>query len=244
MDGDYAALRDHARIGQWLTQQIVHDPRFRGLILDVGCGSGPSNPHIMPLYALPRQIDGVDPFPVVHQNATATRKWQGEFDKVAVPQNEYDALIAFNVVEHVANPGPFLQQAYNALKPGGRFYAITPCGTHPFAWAVRLVQALGIKNKMVQGQEGWNDYPAWYRLNSKATVVKHAQAAGFARAVLTYHANLQWEQYWPRLLRFVPKIFDYVVGIRVRPCYQILMFSLEKPGTWQPVAGARTDQGA
>lgn len=238
MHGDYAALRDHHRIGQWVADRIAEDPRFRGRVLDVGCGGGTQNPHIRPLYDLPARIDGVDPSPGVHEHPFLASRWQAPFEEADLPADAYDALLAFNVVEHVDRPDRFMAQAYRVLKPGGRFYAVTPTGTHPFAWTVRLLQALRLKERLVASREGWNDYPAWYRLNSRGAIARHGDAAGFERAQLTYHPTLQWHQYFPRPLRFAPAAFDYALGLRLRPLHARLLFYLEKPGPWPGPSGA------
>lgn len=238
MQGDRAALRDHERIGRFLAGLIGADPRITGKVLDVGCGSGPSIAAYRDVYQRAGQIDGVDPSPAVHQYAAATRRWEGDLDKVPVPQGEYDAAVSINVVEHVADPAVFLSQAFRVLKPGGRFYAVTPSGAHPFAWCVRLVQALGLKKRMIEGHADWNEYPAFYRLNTRGAVLRFAGAAGFGSVTFIHHPNPQWEGYFPAGLRFVPRTYDWLLGDRVRTLGQIFMFVLEKPGTWAAPAPA------
>lgn len=231
-EGNLAAIRDHSRTGRWFAEQIAADPRLKGRVLDVGCGDSPTISHYHAMYKLPAQLDGLDPTPAVWQNTWITRKWQGEFEKCPIPEGEYDALVSINVAEHVSDPGAFLRQAFRVLKPGGRYYSLTPSGVHPFPYCVRLIQALKLKQGMVKDQDGWNDYPAYYRLNSPSALRRYGGAAGFSGLTLIRHSNMQWHQYWPRPLRFVPWTYDMLLGTRFVPLYQSLLFVLEKPGTW------------
>ncbi len=226
-------LRDHAAIGRSLAAVIAADPRVRGHVLDVGCGAGgPTIEHYFDVYKLPARLDGVDPSPDVAGNPWITRAFCGEFERCDIPADTYDALVSINVVEHVARPEEFLRQAFRVLRPGGAIFALTPNAVHPFPPCVKVVQVLGLKSRMVAGKVGWNDYPAYYRLNSRAVVTRYARAVGFAAAEFHYRANLQWWQYFPRPLRFVPAAYDLLVGARFQPCYQMLLWRLEKPGHW------------
>ena len=215
---------------------MAADPRVRGTVLDVGCGpDGPTIPHYFPVYRLPARLEGVDPMPGAEANPWADRAWRAEFDHAPIPAGRYDALVAVNVVEHVVNPATFLRQAFRVLKPGGRIYAVTPNGVHPFAPSVRLVQALGLKGWMVKDRgSGFNAYPAYYRLNSRRSVTRHGTRAGFAAARFVHLPNTQWAMYFPRVLRVLPWAFDAAIGTRVPVAFQMLLWSLEKPGMWRP----------
>lgn len=229
----FGQLKDHAAVGRFLASVMSADPRVRGRVLDVGCGaSGPTIEHYFDLYRLPALLDGVDPMPGVENNPWVDRAWHSEFDSAPIPETHYDALLSINVVEHVANPATFLAQAFRVLKPGGALYAVTPNAVHPFPPCVRVIQALGLKEKMVKGQTGWNDYPAYYRLNSRGSVIRFGERAGFSAAHFVHHPNLQWKQYFPGPLKAFPIAFDFVLGTRVPVLFQMLLWRLEKPGQW------------
>ncbi len=230
----FSVCADHKRVSRHWASIWGADPRLKGRVLDVGCGeSGPSIKEYHWVWELPNQVDGVDPFPNVADNPWAERTWCGEFDKCELPASEYDALISMNVIEHVGDPGAFLAQAFRVLKPGGVFYAMGPQGFHPFPMCVRIAERLGMKKQVGQaGNSKFNEYPAYYRMNTRRSLARHGARAGFERLEVFLLPNMQWAQYWPRAAQFAPWLFDFTLGCRFRTFYQSLMFRFTKPGTW------------
>lgn len=230
--GNFAALdADRPSSSVYFASVINGDSRLTGKVLDVGCGkSGPTVPAYATTLRRAAQIDGIDPFPEVKDNPMLTRRWVGGLEDVPdVPSNEYDAVVSFFVAEHVANPAAFLAAVHRVLKPGGVFYACTPHSQHPFAWCVRLVETLNLKGKMEDlAQRGWNRYPAYYRLNSRRAVLRAARGLDFARAEFHYHPCVQWDENFPRVLRWAPRLFDRLIGVHVTAMAQQMMFKLEK----------------
>jgi SAM-dependent methyltransferase len=214
---------------------VQDDPRLRGRILDVGCGEWPTGlitDHLMPLYSLAGDLDGIDPFPGAVSHPWLSRAWTGEFGlDSAVPDETYDAALAINVVDHISDPSDFLRGVFRVLRPGGVFYATTPSSRHPFAWSVRAIEALGLKKAAAARDDLANDYPAYYRCNSVATVTRAARDAGFANATFYNHPAVNWRQHLPRPARPVGWLYDELLGTRVRALAQQCMFRLDKPGT-------------
>lgn len=68
----------------------------------------------------------------------------GPLEKVAFPGNDFDAVTAFYVVEHLSHPMAFLRECYRILKPGGLLLLRYP-HTTPIKNFLRL---LGIKNRL------------------------------------------------------------------------------------------------
>jgi methionine biosynthesis protein MetW len=105
-------------------------------VLDVGCGTG----SVSRIIADTRdaKIIGIEPDPC---RATAARarglRVHEQLFTPAVLQllEAFDVIVFADVLEHVADPGNFLQLALRALLPGGRVIASVPNVAH---WSVRL----------------------------------------------------------------------------------------------------------
>jgi 2-polyprenyl-3-methyl-5-hydroxy-6-metoxy-1,4-benzoquinol methylase len=206
---------------------LRQDQRLRGRVLDVGCREKPGAIQQQEVVKMAAQCDGVDPDESVLRNPFIKERWHGFFDDAPVPEGAYDAVVAFLVVEHVTNPETFLKAAFRALKPGGVFYATTPHRWHPFPMIVTIFELTKIKYLLSKGNKDLNDYPAYYRLNSAGAVRKFAQQAGFKRAEVIYHPA-RFEKYFPKPLRFLGVMYDWLLGYRFRACTCQIMIKLEK----------------
>jgi methionine biosynthesis protein MetW len=105
-------------------------------ILDVGCGTG----SVSRIIADTRRakITGIEPN---SHRAAAARA--GGFEVYAEPftpdvlrlLDTFDVVLFADVLEHVSDPGSFLQLAHAALRPGGKVIASIPNVAH---WSVRI----------------------------------------------------------------------------------------------------------
>jgi 2-polyprenyl-3-methyl-5-hydroxy-6-metoxy-1,4-benzoquinol methylase len=50
----------------------------------------------------------------------------GNFLETALPENGYDIITMWQVIEHLTDPGSFLKKIHSLLKPGGYFCVATP----------------------------------------------------------------------------------------------------------------------
>ncbi|XP_045485864.1 ubiquinone biosynthesis O-methyltransferase, mitochondrial-like [Pieris rapae] len=123
-------------------------------VLEVGCGGGVVTEEFAKLGA---EVTGVDPSPLLIGLAKEHSKVD---ERVAANKptylnttieehsknfpNHYDAVVASEVVEHVANLDVFLESCVAALKPGGKMFITSPNRTRLGQFFVMFLGALMI----------------------------------------------------------------------------------------------------
>jgi SAM-dependent methyltransferase len=123
---------------------LLDQYRRKGRLLDVGTGFG-----FFPAEMKKRgwEAAGVE----ISQKAMDYARdvlgltiFHGPLEKVALPDNDFDAVTGFYVVEHLSHPMAFLRECHRILKPGGLLLLRYP-HTTPIK---NLLQSLGIKNRL------------------------------------------------------------------------------------------------
>jgi ubiquinone/menaquinone biosynthesis C-methylase UbiE len=105
--------------------------RVQGRVLDVGCGTGYGS---RILHDANNKVRGID----VSQNAInyAESNYPGpeyiccSAEKLPFEDGYFDAVTAFEVIEHVSNPYDTLSEIYRVLKRGGSLFISTPNPRH------------------------------------------------------------------------------------------------------------------
>lgn len=71
--------------------------------------------------------------------------------------NYFEAVVIFDVLEHVPDPADFLLRANRVLKPGGRFYGFVPCeGDGLSLW--HILDRVGLKKDLTKRFAGHIQY--------------------------------------------------------------------------------------
>lgn len=109
----------------------------RGRLLEAGCAYGA-------FLELARErgweVDGVEISPHAAEVAgkrLGTEVFCGTLEESPFAEGRYDAVAAFEVIEHIPEPRPFVRRANALLKPGGIFVLTTP--NDLFSLRARLV---------------------------------------------------------------------------------------------------------
>lgn len=101
--------------------------RKNGCLLDVGCGAG------VFLSAAKKagwQAEGVEVSKpsVEHLHSQGFKVFHGTLEEAKFPDNHFDVVIATEVLEHVTEPKPLVEEIARILRPGGLFWGTTPHG--------------------------------------------------------------------------------------------------------------------
>jgi SAM-dependent methyltransferase len=94
----------------------------------------------------------------------------GPLENIAFPENGFDAVTAFYLIEHLPNPMAFLSECYRILKPRGLLLLRYP-HTTPIK---NVLHGLGIRNRLY-------DLPAHLSDFSPGTIRTCLERAGFKR---------------------------------------------------------------
>jgi SAM-dependent methyltransferase len=96
--------------------------------------------------------------------------YPGPLEKVGFPENHFDVVTGFYVIEHIPNPVVFLKECYRILKPGGLLLLRYPHTTPIKA----LLHFFGIKNRLY-------DLPAHLSDFSPEMIQRCLEGIGFGR---------------------------------------------------------------
>ena len=182
-------------------------------ILDVGCGTGlgvgeeSGESTLRAIKAVTSEYWGCEPDPAVKPSGLLDHCLLGTLETAKLPDNYFDILYAHYVVEHVAQPGPFMRRAYELLKVGGKFVFITPNSAHYFVRIARIVAALNLEVpilKLLHPGAAAAHYPTRYLLNDPSAIEAYAAEAGFSRCDFAYLDHGDLRGYFPRGLQWIP----------------------------------------
>ena len=93
----------------------------KGKVLDVGCGTGQFLKYC-------QNAKGVD----VNSDCVEFCKTQGldvinmKYDQLPFCDNSFDTLVLDNVLEHIKDPAPLMNECYRVLTPTGRIIILVP----------------------------------------------------------------------------------------------------------------------
>lgn len=134
-------LRDMAAYNRWIYEQVA--PYLGGSVLEVGCGTGNLTRCIA---AHATRVVGLEPVPEFAAEAKRVFADQPHVEirqkylHEVPPDEAFDAVVSFNVIEHIRDDAAALAMMRDHLRPGGVVVAFVPAG--PRAHGV-LDDALG-----------------------------------------------------------------------------------------------------
>ena len=147
--------------------------------LDIGAGRGALK-H-MAFNGLGKEIFGIDPSDAIFQNPYLDQAFVGFGENMPFfEDNKFDLIYANNVLEHIENPDSFLKEVGRVIKIDGICIAKTPNKNHYMPLLANfLPEKIHTWYHKLKGRPSEDTFPAFYRLNSRKSVKKYAESAGF-----------------------------------------------------------------
>ncbi len=162
--GQEQARRAHARRKLAVLRHLPPRIARSGRLLDLGCAAGFFLAEAKAHY----EVQGVELSAwssAYARERLGLRVFTGTLQAAALPSDHFDVLTLWDVIEHVSDPLPLLQEAARVLKPGGRLALTT--GDWGSAYAQR------------HGQDWHLMTPPWHlTMFSRSTLGLASQRAG------------------------------------------------------------------
>jgi ubiquinone/menaquinone biosynthesis C-methylase UbiE len=171
------------------------------ILLDAGCGRGAGT--LRRLSPLVRLAIGIDEVDFLSRGESNMELIKANLQNIPLPDRCADVVIARSVVEHLDDPRTVYREFYRILKPGGRFFLITPNRLHYAMIAAALIPNR-FHARIVRFGEGRPDedtFPTRYRSNSRRAIQSLAAHSGFIVANFAYLGEC------PHYLLFHPLAF-------------------------------------
>jgi len=175
---DYLKDKPHSNTLYDAMLRLLPSPAS-GTLLDVGCGRGD---FISRARDAGWEVEGVDL--LAWERATALPIRVGDFLTMDLPEDYYDVVTAWAILEHVPRPSLFFKRISRLLKDNGTFLFTVPNFT-----------ALGMKTSCTE------DIPRHLSLFSKKSVFKHLSDAGLEVQKI-YHSDILYTCYPFGLVRY------------------------------------------
>jgi SAM-dependent methyltransferase len=178
-------LHPQIRYKNLLRQLLKPDVRW----LDLGCGHELIRPWALspgedelsftrvPVLSVGIDSDG----PALRKHQSIPHRAAGNIATLPFRDASFDLVTANMVMEHVDDPAVVLTEVWRVLRPKGVFVFHTPNEYYPPIVLARLVPE-SIKSRLVAFIEHRDEsdvYPTFYRMNSRAAIRRHSEAAGF-----------------------------------------------------------------
>ena len=178
--------------------------------LDVGCGGGIFAESAARLWST-MSVTAIDPTPEVitvakrHQRHDPLLLEKGRLDYrnnaiedlsiPTTPENGYDVVTLFEVVEHIQKPSPFLQSCLKQLNPGGWLIGSTIARTNT-SWFTTKVMAEDILRLVPRGTHEWSQYiePHELRNWSRAQPELDVEGSGWQVMGVVYVPGFGWKE--------------------------------------------------
>lgn len=110
-----------------LKPYLVAPELIRGDLLEIGCGEGRGIAHLLPAVSSYAAIDKIEAaVERLRQQFPSGKFVSGHLPPLPYSDQSFDAVVTFQVIEHIQDDALFLQEIHRVLRPGGVALITTP----------------------------------------------------------------------------------------------------------------------
>ncbi len=110
-----------------LKAYTVAAPMVSGDLLELGCGEGRGVEQLLPNADSYLGLDKIESVITKLREKYPNAQFEsGVFPPIKIPDNSFDTVVSFQVIEHIKNDALFLSEIQRILKPGGKAIISTP----------------------------------------------------------------------------------------------------------------------
>lgn len=167
---DFIVAEDNTNLGGWSGELVLLNALgdIRGKrVLEYGCGQGRLSVLMAKRGAMVTSLDlGPDLVALASRvaalNGVATRYQVGDISQPHFPPESFDIVVGDSILHHLTVKGTrmSINEAYRALKPGGRAYFLEPVENSPtFEFLQNLIPIPGYRPSIINREE-WRKFLA------------------------------------------------------------------------------------
>jgi len=133
-----------------------------------------------------RELVGCDiDLHVLARNRDVSRRVRADLATLDLPEDSFDVVMTFDVVEHLERPEAFIQRTFRLLKKGGHLFIVTPNKSSLFGVAAHLLPLRWKRVCLALLGTRTNNEVHWYRLNTPTALARCLSREGFRDIEIT-----------------------------------------------------------
>lgn len=180
---DYVSLSSWVQRIEYLRKRLLSIVNENSVVLDAGCGKR----NVLISANMVKKLVGCDiDKEFVDSNRHINEGVVADLETVTFPENTFDLIMSFEVIEHLRRPKLFLTRTSRSLKKGGYIFLVTPNKTSLFGFLARWLpnKAKRYITRFLFGKATENEVH-YYRLNTTLLLAEGLLSNGFSDIRIT-----------------------------------------------------------
>ncbi len=196
-------------------KQIKEKIKRDSVVLEIGCGRAPGDGVLGPLKHA-RFFVGLD-MDFDHLkliNKERCKPVYGDAHFAPFKESSFNIIICRSVLEHIENPGEFVQAIDRILKPHGFFVFLTPNKWSYFCVVSRLIpnRFHAYIAKKIYEREEEDTFKTFYRINSSATIKNLFEKTSMKEDKIIMRQQYPIELWFSLLLLYAGILFEKIIN--------------------------------